>query len=314
MADGNASSDISLNVAVELIAPAVEKLARHAGIRALIIKGPVATHHGLRPARASADIDVLVEPGRAYDLVDALEACGWKRRPMTRAAELAASHSESLIHPRWPIDIDVHAKFPGFLAGEPSAFEALWRDRTAMSLAGTDCTVAGLHGSIIIALLHAIRPDAIGHQRTDEHRLALAAVARMTRVDQERFVDIVVDSGAAGALVGSLREVGLTVPVPGGQDATAWDALVASKGSFTGQVLAAASTAHGGQRVKVLWLALWPSATELRAAYEGEGHVVRSVTWLRLQRLGRGLRALPGALRALARARREAKHSGEGAQ
>ena len=281
--------------------------ASGSGLSALAIKGPVAAHHGLRPPRISADLDVLVEPGRAQDLVNALARCGWSPRPMTRAAGIASAHSESLTHPDWPIDIDVHFRFPGFLEGDQRAFDALWEDRTTMTFAGVECTVAGRNGSIIIAMLHAIRPDASGGQRLHELELALDAVRAMDPAERQRLVDLVIASGAAAALASPLREAGVEVPVPTEVDATAWNARVASAGSFTGQVVSAAGGASGAERWKVLWLALWPSSEELRAAYEGEGREVGSMARLRIERLGRGLRALPGALRAYRDARRESR-------
>ena len=57
----------------------IARLAGVNGIPVLAIKGPTLERLGLRLPHRSVDVDVLVEPGRLGDLLDALGDVGWTR-------------------------------------------------------------------------------------------------------------------------------------------------------------------------------------------------------------------------------------------
>ncbi|NQX35578.1 hypothetical protein [Herbiconiux sp. VKM Ac-2851] len=143
--------------AIPLACASVSYIARATRVRAIVIKGLVAEEHRLRPPRASADVDLLVDPAGFDDLVAALRLRGWHERAHLWLFDRLEEHSMTLIHDRWPIDIDVHRHFPGFLLPPQQVFEELWSHRQQFIIAaqpvdGTDATAAAA-----VVALHALR-------------------------------------------------------------------------------------------------------------------------------------------------------------
>src|SRR3954452_14707989 len=130
-----ASSVLELAEAVPLLHGVVDEVARRHGIRILFIKGPILGQQGLRDAHASIDVDVLVDPRRVGDLRRGLEELGWAIRVPSNAPQVLALHSATYAHPLWPCEIDVHERFPGFLASPQATFDALWPYRTLATVA-----------------------------------------------------------------------------------------------------------------------------------------------------------------------------------
>jgi len=142
----------------ELLPVLVTRMAQDRGIRALLIKGQVAGHHGLRPIQLSNDVDILVEPHGFDALHRALLDNGWFGVESHLQPDIAAiKHSVALQHALWPLELDVHRSFPGMFASATDAFDALWDDRATLTLSRQSTSVAGLAGSVVIGLLHAWR-------------------------------------------------------------------------------------------------------------------------------------------------------------
>lgn len=142
---------------LELLQARVQQVADRADARSLVIKGPFAAELGLRSRTTSMDVDVLVEPGRGDDCVAGMIALGWRLRPVDRCDDVFPQHSTSLYHPNWPIDVDVHHRFPG-LDGEPVAvFEALWAERLRRPAAGIDVATTGPVGTTLVLAVNALR-------------------------------------------------------------------------------------------------------------------------------------------------------------
>ncbi|QJU54585.1 hypothetical protein SCB71_15810 [Herbiconiux sp. KACC 21604] len=157
---GLAAAALSSAAAVPLAAALVSSRARRLDIRLLVIKGVVAELHGIRAPRIYADVDVLVESSRFADLLTELASAGWHERGPVWVYKKISVHSLTLIHDDWPCDIDVHVRFPGFLADDDVVFEELWRRRTELSIAGVDVVAADEVGSSAILGLHSLRkPD-----------------------------------------------------------------------------------------------------------------------------------------------------------
>jgi hypothetical protein len=164
-----ATSSLTLAEGVELGYALVTRAADDVGARVLVIKGLVNEAHGLREPHVSADVDVLVEPTRLQDVVAGLCSHGWTRVPLPPVASPFGAHSVALAHARWPCEIDVHDRFPGFLADPSQVFETLWEDRADVTLGHVHVPATGLHGTALILALHALRTP---HASRSERELA----------------------------------------------------------------------------------------------------------------------------------------------
>jgi hypothetical protein len=143
--------------ACELAHALVEYVANEAGVRVLAIKGSVPERHGLRVRRKSMDADVLVEPMGASQLVEAMSERGWRAIVEPVKPNVLADHSATLRHSHWPVEIDLHFVFPGFLADPVRVFDALWRERSEFVMASRQVQAAGPLASALIMDLHAQR-------------------------------------------------------------------------------------------------------------------------------------------------------------
>lgn len=147
--------------AMELLYVLTADVAQRRGARTLAIKGSVLAEHGLRAPRVSADIDVLVHPDDVARFVEGMEAAGWRRAPESRIPRFLEHHSVNLLNDHWPMGIDAHVYFPGFLADRADVFEELWERRTTLPCAGRDVPCTDLGGSAAIAALHHLRAPAL---------------------------------------------------------------------------------------------------------------------------------------------------------
>ncbi|QHF22016.1 hypothetical protein GTU71_15015 [Rathayibacter sp. VKM Ac-2762] len=143
--------------AVPLVSAFVHRRADAAGLRALVLKGPTAAADRLRPPRTSGDVDLLVAPDDLPRILALLAADGWTERPWPDGPTLAAKHSRSYRHAAWPVDIDVHWRWPGFLVPPRDAFEALWSRHRIVELAGRPVATASVADSALVLALHALR-------------------------------------------------------------------------------------------------------------------------------------------------------------
>ncbi len=123
----------------------------------MIIKGRSLAHHALRPEQSSADVDLLVDPAKLFELDSALRKDGWVRREERFRGQWDAPHSRTFVHPEWPCDIDVHWFFPGFLADPSVVFDELWSRSTRMPVAHNMCPVPDIASSAMILLLNRVR-------------------------------------------------------------------------------------------------------------------------------------------------------------
>src|SRR5690606_35877547 len=133
--------------AIELSYALVSHVARVARVRALSIKGLAHSFHGLRRQRTPADVDVWVDPDAFGEFVAALEARGWVSSGELAEPHAFVGHASTFRHEKWPCPIDVHRRFPGFLAPPQDVFDALWASRVAMPVAGQLAPIPGRAGS-----------------------------------------------------------------------------------------------------------------------------------------------------------------------
>jgi hypothetical protein len=158
-------ANLPLSVAVQLGTGFVAAIARDLGVRALVIKGVVATRQGFRPALHSSDVDVLVAPADAERVMATLRSYGWRVRPTAFAPRQFELHSETFFHESWPCDIDVHWRYPGFFADPDVAFETLWDASVELDVAGRTVRVTDEIGSALVLSVHALRDP--GRTRSD---------------------------------------------------------------------------------------------------------------------------------------------------
>lgn len=187
----------------------VDRLARTVGARCLAIKGPVPAAHGLRDPSTSVDVDVLVAPAEAPVLLRHLRGLGWTPEDSELNGRLLAPHSATLAHPQWPITIDLHHRFPGFLADPATVFEHLWVERSQIAVAEQSIIATGRDGATLIAALHALREPG-NHQ--SEPQLAHLALARAADTDHHAsLVELARGTGAIDSAASFLARIGIRV-------------------------------------------------------------------------------------------------------
>ncbi|KQQ05651.1 MULTISPECIES: nucleotidyltransferase family protein [unclassified Rathayibacter] len=289
--------------AVPLVTAFVHQRAEAAGIRALVLKGPIADADLLRPPRASGDVDVLVPPEDLARLVSLLGDEGWTLRPWPDAPTLAAKHSRSYRHPDWPIDIDVHWRWPGFLVPPAEAFEGLWARRRLVDLAGRTVATVSVADMALVLALHSLR-DA--WQITDprhvgpvDYELLVAAVAPRAEI-HDPLARAAESLGAVQTAAPFLQELGIEAregDVPAAE-VRAWRLNAASPHASAGWV-EALRTAPPARRLAVLRRALFPSAFALRAADPAIGPRRRDAVAGWWRRFRRGARTAWPAWRRL---------------
>ncbi|PQZ87718.1 hypothetical protein CQ018_17385 [Arthrobacter sp. MYb227] len=150
------TTSLLISESVELSAALTATLASGADLRVLFIKGPAAVAAGVRPQRASADIDVLVHPEDTNKLLALLAERGWKKRPFADGVGIPM-HSHTLYHPNWPSDIDVHFRFPGLDADPGESFDVLAQNCANHSFSGVSAPTPCHAGMALIQITHALR-------------------------------------------------------------------------------------------------------------------------------------------------------------
>ncbi|MFT3873079.1 MAG: nucleotidyltransferase family protein [Nocardioides sp.] len=300
------STALTMAEAVPLGYVLCDRVARNAGIRLLAIKGPVLAQQGLRSERQSADVDVLVDPAAHGSFLAAMDAVGWVRGPASTAPTIIPMHSKTLRNPLWPLEIDAHDRFPGFLASSEDTFEALWRTRTSVSLGGADVWAPGRPGHAAIVGLHHLRDPFYASSKValdslEEHFRAVA-----TPEELEALVALAGETGSVETLAPLLSR--LDAPAWGGTEPSAsaaalqeWDLRISSPGSVPW--LVSLSRLPVWRWPAEVWHAIWLSDFEVDAFHRGP-HDESSRLRLRLRRLRRGMGQLPKAAADYLRTRR----------
>lgn len=302
--DAHTQSAVQLRIgdAVQLATALSQHVAHAAGIRTLVIKGPLAETQGLRPPRQSQDVDLLVDPARFDDLLDAFREYGWTPRPTPGFPLMLDLHSRTLVHPRWNCDIDIHHYWPGFIGDAGHIFDWLWDRRQALPIAGVDVDTPGLADSALVLALHSLREA--GHADTGS-RLLREYAAVVERVGS--------DEGLARAVFGSAQEtgslqtarplllaIGFDVPedTNPSEELRRWQLHVYARHRMTAWLLEV-RTAPFPRKLLVVWRAVFPTAEALRAIDPQIGDGARELIAGWGRRLARGLRLGPQAIRDL---------------
>ncbi|WP_372727432.1 nucleotidyltransferase family protein [Nocardioides sp.] len=283
----------------------VARVACDTGVRALAIKGPILGLQGLRGSKMSRDVDFLVHPRDMRSLVGALRRVGWFVDDGFRAPSVTRSHSIVMRHAEWPCEIDLHHRFPGFLASPDFVFEFLWECRTSAELAGASmaCCDVMTHGSL--AALHYIRDRATGSRSSEFDELLAGMDRQLTSADKVELGARVARLGATETLRSVLELLDVPVEAAAEFDTDAemleWR-LAVNATTLTSLGWVVALRGSGLRRwPSILWQAAWLNEADLRRAEPSLGLGRAPLLVARMRRLGRGLRALPRAIWAIAR-------------
>jgi hypothetical protein len=305
------ASGAAVRLRHEEAGPLVHALVAHVaeglGIRTLAIKGPVVALQGLRAPRASADVDVLVHPSELDALVAGLRAVGWRPSVTLTTPAVMPRHSENLLNDLWPVGIDLHHYFPGFLAPPGEVFDALWERHVEVFLAGRPVPACDPVGMSAIVALHLLRddPEGTGPRLAD---LAARASSVLSPADVAALVSLAERTDAVATLRPFLLAVGADPaglgPARDPEALALWERRVRFGGSLPWALHLAGTPARHWPRA--VWHALLLTDEEIYAMHHvapGEA----SLTRLRLRRMRRFVRGLPRAVEALAEARRHGR-------
>jgi Uncharacterised nucleotidyltransferase len=296
------ASELALVEAVPLAHALVARAAADHDVRVLFIKGPVATEQGLRPVRQSVDVDVLVDPMRRGLLAGMLDALGWVDENPYLSPTVLPQHSLTHRHESWPCELDLHDRFPGFFADPQAVFEALWARRTTVRVAGQDVPAPDRAGHSLILALHSLRDPQQSWRQVDLHDLEQRLDGGLDAAELRDLAGLAHGLGAADTAAPFLRAVGAP-PVGLGStapaDLRAW--RLRTEPSDTTAVSWIEELRHLPLRrwPRYLWYAAVLSEQELRLVQPGLPPGRLALLGARLRRLGRGLAALPGALRSV---------------
>jgi hypothetical protein len=207
-----ATVTLDQGAAVALGCALVSYVAEDAGIRSLLIKGHALAEQGLRQPRRYADVDVWIAPESVSVFVQALLARGWHERGPNWVLDRVGSHSITLVNDSWPCDVDVHLRFPGFLAPDDVVFEELWRRRTTIMVGGRQITTTDRAGNAAVLALHSIRQEW-NDSREDEFEYLVDLMEKDDDLVSETL-DLAAVVGANETLAPLFARLGV-VPRPG---------------------------------------------------------------------------------------------------
>ena len=291
---------LPLEVAVDLCHALAARLAEESGVRVVGIKGPTLAMHGLREARVSSDVDVLVDPKGFEKYCAAFERIGWVERNARVSPSVLPPHSRTFVNPEWPCDVDVHWYYPGLFADANEVFERFWLDHVVMWIANYPVPVASKAASVVIAALHDMRnPGSLRHESELEE--LGRRVAGLSREDLTAVSHLAVVWRAQSTLGAFLDGQGMRRAVDlSPRELMAWRIKVAtSEDGTTAGWLVAALDATWSARISLLWRALWPSGREMKLAAVATPQTQIQLVRARMGRLRRALRSMPHVIRVV---------------
>jgi hypothetical protein len=305
-------TELLLTEGVPLAHAAVDRVARDHDVRVLFIKGPTAVAQGLRSDRISLDVDALVDPARRDVLAEALSDLGWADENPYTSPTVLPMHSLTFRHPKWPCELDLHDRFPGFFAEPQVVFETLWARRTTVEVATRQIPCPDRTAQALVLALHSLR---------DPHDLAKLSemddVAERVRrtadaADLRDLADLARELGAADTAAPFLAAV--EAPAVGrgsttSSDLHAWKLRTEPADATAVSWVAELRTLPKRSWPRYLWYAAWLSEHELRMADPSLPPGRVALLRARGRRLRRGIAALPGAVRDV----RHLARSGRGA-
>jgi Uncharacterised nucleotidyltransferase len=278
----------------------VDRVARDHDVRVLFIKGPTAVAQELRSDRISLDVDALVDPARRSVLAEALADLGWVDENPYTSPTVLPMHSLTFRHPKWPCELDLHDRFPGFFAEPQVVFDRLWARRGSVEVAARQIPCPDRTAQALVLALHALRDPHDETKRSEMDEVAERIRRRFDADDLHDLADLARELGAADTAAPFLAAVGAPVLGRGSTrsaDLHAWKLRTEPSDATAVSWVAELRNLPKRSWPRYLWYAAWLSEHELRVADPslppGPWPLVRA----RGRRLRRGMAALPNALR-----------------
>lgn len=288
------STALSIREAVALCAAWADRFAKQHGCRALVVKGSILESQGLRGPHESIDVDLLVDPAQFTSFAEALADAGWQPMAASTSAGIMAKHAVTVLHEKWPISIDVHHYFPGFLAEPQTVFDALWERRTTAVVASVEVNTLDPASHAALAALHYLRSPAPG---IITNMLDPLADKARTVLGPDGLNDLTQIAGHTGAA----HTLALFLEKTGAAPATDDPALAEAYREWELRTQAAPSASWfvdlGRQPLHtwpaVIWRALFLTDQEITDHFMRPGDTIFRA---RMRRLRKGIRNAPGAL------------------
>ena len=293
-------TEVLLSEAVPLAHAVVDRVARDRGVRIIFVKGPIAVTQRLRTARESVDVDVLVHPSRLEELISALGMVGWDDEQVY-GTPTAATYSRTIRHARWPCELDLHVRFPGFLAAPEEVFERLWARHDSEVLAARELPCLDRTAQALLLAVNALRDPEAHDKRLELDDLVQRVRDSFSASDLTDLADLAQGIGAVETAAPFLHLVGAVPLGPDDADPAelrAWRMRTQPEWRVA-TWLEDLRTTPKRKWPRYVWYAVMLSETELRNA---EPHLPpgrRALLGARLRRVRRGVRAVPGAWRSV---------------
>ena len=294
--------------AVPLATALANSQAIKLGIRGLLIKGPLATHQNLRSDRTSADVDVLVEPNRVSDYLEAFRARGWTQRyDFPDHPKIVAPHSVTLVHPEWPCDLDIHYRWPGFFTDPASAFEKLWSERINLSLAHQQILTPSWRHHALIVALHSLRTPGSINGANDLALVVKSLNDTLSTSEKLEFASELEALGASEAGAPLLKAIGAEIQEPGipSDEFLAWKLSGESAGLKGVGWAIALRQAKLADRPRIIFRAVFPSLESLRTGYPELSHHALWPLRIWAKRLSVGISDLKAVRKTVRKVKRE---------
>jgi putative nucleotidyltransferase-like protein len=300
---------------IDRVTAEVVTTLRHAGVRAIVIKGPVFAQWLYRDGaiRSYSDSDVMVSPAQTSQAEAVLRSLGFEpwAEPSGAYSEAMGPKHAACWARDWPGGalVDLHDSLAGACADKAAVWAAVSRDTATMRVGDALVEVAGPAANALIVALHAAN-NGPGHDRSCED---------LTRAIEVVDADTWAAASRLAAETGAEEMFGAGLRIlPRGRELAEQlalarpetvDVLLRAAGAPDGAVfldhLAATSSWSG--RARLLGRALVPDASYMRNQYP---LAARGRTGLAASyglRLGRRLAGAVPALLALTAAQREAR-------
>lgn len=303
--DTEGLADLAAALRVDATARAVIDAMHAAGVEPILLKGATLAFLYARDARRYVDVDVLVRPHHRAQAQTVLRSLGYRKLLEGAAPSESPSTADPWVKPGSPA-VDLHHR----LTGAPTAhsddqWTALEAHVVGGEVAGTAVQVLDMAGRALVCASHVTSTGLTSrHPRHDLSR-ALTAIGRD---DWRRATDLARALGMEDVMAAGLRtvlggaeladELGLPVAIPLGLE------LARSGAPSEAQSLARFAKATARERLGLIRRALVPSPASIRltapTAQRGRWGLVLAY----LLRPVSVARRLPGAVRAVRRARR----------
>ena len=293
------SPTLSIPEAVALGTAWADRFARQHGCRALVVKGPILEAQGLRADHQSIDVDLMVDPSSFERLIGLLAEAGWHPLAASTSAGIMAKHAVTVLHEKWPISIDVHHYFPGFLAEPQTVFDALWERRTTAVVASVEVATLDPASHAALAALHYLRHPSPGV-------IANLLDPLVERARNALGPDGLRELSGVASRTGSAHTLKVFLEKTGAPAATDSPALAEAYRTWELRTNAAPSAGWlvdlGRQPLRRwpahIWRALFLTEQQIIDHYLMPAHVKPGDTVFRarMRRLGKGLANAPGAV------------------